>query len=112
MLCRPRQRRAKNGLARLVGAGLLLGGAWVMAQDILRTSYQVPGDSKPVILYADRIHTWVEGGQRVLLLQGRVLIEHGLLHSRAQQAVVWVDQERYRRTGITHLDVYCEGEVA
>jgi hypothetical protein len=110
-VAKPRRIR-RLGLVLLVGAALLLGGAWVTAQDILRTSYQVPGDSKPVVLYADRIHTWVEGGQRVLLLQGRVLIEHGLLHSRAQQAVVWVDQERCRRTGITHLDVYCEGEVA
>src|SRR5262249_47004840 len=98
-------------LPLLVGGALALSAAWGTAQDVLRTSYQVPGDSKPVVLHADRITTWVEGGQRVVLLQGRVLVEHGLLHARMRQAVVWVNQERHRQTGIMHLDVYCEGEV-
>lgn len=80
-------------------------------QEIVRLSQNVPGDSKPILLYADEISTWMEGHQRVLLLKGMVLVEHGLIQGRMQEAVAWVDQERTRRTGIMHLDLYAEGEV-
>src|SRR5260370_6074099 len=78
---------------------------------LFRLSQKLPGDSKAMILYADEISTWQEGNQRVFLLKGMVLIEHGLIQGRMQGAVGWVDQERTRRTGILHLDVYAEGDV-
>jgi hypothetical protein len=81
------------------------------SQEIVRLSQNVPGDSKPILLYADEISTWMEGHQRVLLLKGMVLVEHGLIQGRMQGAVAWVDQERTRRTGIMHLDLYAEGDV-
>src|SRR5262249_13737405 len=80
-------------------------------QEIVRLSQNVPGDSKPILLYADEISTWMEGHQRVLLLKGMVLVEHGLIQGRMQGAVAWVDQERTKRTGIMHLDLYAEGDV-
>jgi len=49
------------------------------SQEIVRLSQNVPGDSKPILLYADEISTWMEGHQRVLLLKGMVLVEHGLI---------------------------------
>jgi hypothetical protein len=86
--------------------------AWPgQAQEIVRLSQNVPGDSKPILLYADEISTWIEGNQRILLLKGMVLVEHGLVQGRMQGAVVWVDQERTRRTGIMHVDLYAEGDV-
>ncbi len=72
----------------------------------------VPGDSKPIILYADQATTWLEGGQRVVLLQGSVLVEHGVVHARMTQAVVWVDQSSFRKTGVLHAQVYADGDVA
>lgn len=81
------------------------------ADDLLRLTYQVPGDSKPIVLHADELTTWMEGGVRVVLLKGRVLVEHGVVHCRMQQGVAWVDQERFRRTGVMAVDVYAEGEV-
>ncbi len=90
-------------------AGVALGG--VAAQDIVRLSQNIPGDSKAIILYADEISTWQEGNQRVFLLKGMVLVEHGLVQGRMQGAVGWVDQERTKRTGILHLDLYAEGDV-
>src|SRR5262249_5876362 len=75
-------------------------------------SFQVPGDSKPIVMSADTIATWSQGNQRVILLRGKVLIEHGVLHSRMQEAVAWVDQDRYRRTGVLQVEVYAEGDVA
>jgi len=80
-------------------------------QGIVRLSQNIPGDSKTILLHADEISTWVEGNQRVLLLKGMVLVEHGLIQGRMQGAVGWVDQERTRRTGILHLDLYAEGDV-
>src|SRR5262249_4362315 len=78
---------------------------------ILHLSQNIPGDSKPILLHADEISTWVEGNQRAIMLKGMVLMEHGLIQGRMQGAVGWVDQERTRRTGILHLDLYAEGDV-
>jgi hypothetical protein len=90
-------------------AGLALGG--LAAPEIIRLSQNIPGDSKPIILYADEISTWLEGNQRVFLLKGMILVEHGLVQGRMQGAVGWVDQERTKRTGILHLDLFGEGDV-
>src|SRR5262249_25236523 len=97
--------------ALLALAGVALSCAWVMAQDLLRLSFQVPGDSKPIIMSADTIATWTQGGQRVVLLRGKVLIEHGVLHQRMQDAVAWIDQEGYRRSGVLRVEIYAEGDV-
>ncbi len=74
-------------------------------------SQNVPGDSRPIVMTADEIATWTEGRQRVFLFKGAVLIEHGIVHARMQQAVAWVDLDRSKRTGITRVDVYAEGNV-
>ncbi|HEV3116938.1 MAG TPA: hypothetical protein VGY58_07805, partial [Gemmataceae bacterium] len=81
------------------------------AQDILRFKYDVAGDSKVIVLHADEIATWTDGAQRVLLLRGKVLAEHGPVHVSMQQAVAWLNQEEYRKTGIQRLEIYAEGNV-
>src|SRR5260370_12386 len=78
---------------------------------LFRLSQKLPGDSKAMILYADEISNWQEGNQRVFLPKGMVLREPGLVQGRMQGAVGWVDQERTKRTGILHLDLYAEGDV-
>src|SRR5262249_47525477 len=102
------------GRGRLALAVLLWVGAAtpLFAQDFLRVERNVPGDSKPVTLYADQVATWTEGGQRVILLRGTVRVEHGVLHARMPQAVVWVDQGNFRKTGVLHVQLFADGEVA
>jgi hypothetical protein len=85
--------------------------ALVAAGEILRFTYNVPGDSKPILLHADEITTWMDGGRRIILLKGKVLVEHGVVEVRTQQAVVWLDQQGYRNTGILQVTLYGEGEV-
>jgi hypothetical protein len=82
-----------------------------MAADSIRLSQNIPGDSKPIVLYADQVFMWKDGTQRVLLLKGTVTVEQGVLRLRARQAVAWVDQDRAHRTGVVRLDLYAEGEV-
>jgi len=82
----------------------------VAADDLYRFSYNVRGDAKPIVLYADEVTTWTESGRRVILLKGKVLVEHGVVQVRAQNAVAWIDQQR--QTGILRLDLYAEGDVA
>src|SRR5262245_13445207 len=74
--------------------------------DLLRLTRNVPGDAKPIVLEADEVHTWTEGGLDVFLLQGKVLAQQSAVQTRCQQAIVWVDRERYRTTGIWHVDLY------
>jgi hypothetical protein len=79
--------------------------------ELLRLTRNLPGESKPIILHADNITTWSEGGQQIILLKGKVLVEEGVVSVRCQQAVAWVDTDRLRRTRILHVDLFAEGEV-
>lgn len=96
------------------GALLLLGLSISLAtaQDAVRLTRNIPGDSKPIVLYADAVATWSDGGQRVVLLSGKVLVEHGLFSLRCREAAVWVDEDAFRRTRIQRIQVYAEGDVA
>jgi hypothetical protein len=79
--------------------------------DLLRYTRNLPGDVKPVLIDADQISTWNEDGRVVLLLQGQVLVQQSVAQTRFPQGVVWIDLNRYRTTGILHLDLYAEGGV-
>lgn len=96
----------------LVLALAALNGGPACGQEILRVAHQVPGDAKPIVLYADEIATWLDGSQRCIVLKGHVLVEHGIVHTRTQQAVGWVDLDRYKRTGVMQLELYAEGDVS
>jgi hypothetical protein len=99
-------------LLTLIAIGVIaVGGVLVSAGEILRLTRNVPGDSKPIILYSDHITTWVEGNRRIILLQGVVLAEQGITQLRMQQGVAWIDLERTRKLGILHVDIYAEGDV-
>lgn len=97
--------------ALLVLGGTALTVAYGGPDDLLRMSQNLPGDSRPVVVTADEICTWTEGRQRVFLFKGAVLIEHGVVHARMQQAVGWVDLDRSKKTGITRIEFYGEGNV-
>ena len=79
--------------------------------EILRLTQNTPGDSKPIVLHADQISSWIEGGQRVILLKGTVLVEQGVVHARMQNAIVWIDLDQKRKNGILQLKAYGEGDV-
>jgi hypothetical protein len=81
------------------------------ADEILHFNYNVPGDSKAIVVHADFIATWLEGGQRIILLRGHVLVEHGVFAAHANDAALWVDQENFKRTGVLRVDLYCEGNI-
>jgi hypothetical protein len=99
-------------LILILALGLCAGGAGsASAQDLIRYTYNVRGDSQAIILRADEIATWVVGKERVVLLRGKVLIEHGVLQVRLQQGVVWIEQEQKKSTGIMRVQVYAEGDV-
>ncbi|MFQ3649915.1 MAG: hypothetical protein SNJ75_06235, partial [Gemmataceae bacterium] len=71
--------------------------------DLLRLTRDLPGDAKPVIIEADQITTWNEGGQVVLLLEGHGLIQQSVVQGRFSRAVAFVDLPRYQTTGILHV---------
>src|SRR5581483_11953992 len=70
-----------------------------------------PGEAQSVDLHADDITTWQDGTQRVFLLKGKVTVAQGDTLVRTGQAVVWVDEERLRSTGVNYLDVYGESPL-
>lgn len=108
----PSQGSRQRGRAILLAMGLWLFAAGsTHAGEVLRFSQNLPGDSKPVVLRADQITTWVDGSIRYLLLKGRVLIEHGVVQIRCQQAAGRLDLDRYKRTNVMRLDLYAEGDV-
>jgi hypothetical protein len=78
---------------------------------LLRLTRNLPGDSKPIVLHADHIATWTEGSRRVILLEGRVLIEQGIVHGTMREAMIWIDLDLLRRSKILHAEVLAEGDV-
>jgi len=82
------------------------------AQAPLNWSQNLPGNSKPIILYADDITSWSEKGSRVFLLKGRVWIEHGVVQIQVPQCTIWLDEAQKQRSGIYHVDVFADGEIS
>jgi hypothetical protein len=89
----------------------LLGVYPVAAQAPLNWAQNVPGNSKPIILYADDVTTWSEKGSRIFLLKGAVWIEHGLVQIQVPQCTIWVDEAKRQQSGIYHVDVFADGEI-
>ena len=75
--------------------------------ETLHVVRNVPGDSTPVIVGADEATTWTENGQRIVVVRGQVLIQQGVLQLRGREAVVFFDLQG----GVSHVDVYAEGDV-
>ncbi len=113
--CQSRRRKQgwqRAGVLALVAALALAicpSPAW--GQQLLKKSLVTPGDTKPIQIYADQISTWLEDGQRVFLLKGKVWIEQGLVSIRMAQGVVWIDEQGQQKTGVYPLEVYGEGNV-
>src|SRR5262249_55876610 len=74
------QSRGSWSILSVALGALLLGCAALAAQEPIRLSRNIPGDSKPIILHADNITTWSDAGQRIILLRGKVLVEQGVLN--------------------------------
>ncbi|MCI0455384.1 MAG: hypothetical protein L0Z62_00200, partial [Gemmataceae bacterium] len=109
-----RTRRLSGTLLALAAlSGILLTASLdtLSAQTTLRWGRTDPGNAKPIVLHADEVAVWPEPNGHVFLLRGRVWIEQGLVQLRSQQAVVWVDEQAKKRTGLARVEVYAEGEV-
>ena len=102
--------------ARCLAVTLVLAGTLTTcaasAQEPVRFTQNVPGDSKQIVLSADQIVTWQQEGRYVVLLRGTVLVEQGVVHATMQSAVGWIDPQRNRATGVNRLDLYGEGSVS
>src|SRR5439155_25527247 len=83
----------------------------VAPEQPLQLQRNIAGDSKPLLLSADMFCTWVERGQRVVLMQGQVLIQQGVVRIRCEGAVAFVDLARLQRSSILHADIYAEQGV-
>jgi hypothetical protein len=79
--------------------------------EIIRVSQDLPGDSKAIILHADQATTWIEGGTRIVLLEGTAIVQHGIVHVRAMRAVAWIHFANTGQKGISDVEVYAEGNV-
>lgn len=104
-----------SGAGRLVALAMLaalgFGAARAAAQEPVRISRNVAGDAKPLKITADEITTWVEDGQRVVLMKGQVFLEQGVVHARFAQGALWIDQKRLQTTRVLHAEVVAEGDV-
>lgn len=81
-------------LTLVISAGTL---ALVDADDLVRLSRNVPGESTPIIVDADEITTWVDGNVHVMLLRGQVLVQHGIVRARFAEGVLLIDARHTRK---------------
>jgi hypothetical protein len=84
----------------------------VYAEDLIRFSRNVPGESKPIVVDADEIVTWTEGETRIVLLKGQALVQHATLQTQFPDGVLFVDLKSYQATRIWNVDLYGEGGAA
>jgi len=86
---------------------VLLHAGFATAQEpVLRYSPPGGGDPRrPVQFLADDIATWQEDGIRVFVLNGNVVAAQSPFKARMSQAVVWVDEEGQRKTGVYMIKV-------
>jgi hypothetical protein len=98
-------------LGLLALGGLVAGWTLLRADEPLRLSRNLPGDSKPVLVDADEIITWVEGKNRIVILKGQVLVQQGVVEARFDQGVVRIDLENYEKQHILHVDLFADGNV-
>src|SRR5439155_15312757 len=82
------------------------------ADEPLRLGSLTANEARPVRLAADEVFSWTESGEQVILLKGKVLLEQGVVSARAARAGVWIDLDRRRATGVYHIQVIADGEVA
>lgn len=76
--------------------------------DGLTYSRNVAGESKSLVLEADRVAMWSLGDETCLMLDGQVLSKLGFVNMRAGRAVAWANVARYRQTGVWVVDIYAE----
>jgi hypothetical protein len=85
------------------------------ALGIHRFAHNHHADVKGVGIWADDVITWTENQGStpyfVLLLRGKVLLEHGAMQVRFQEGVARIDLARYKNPGELYLQVYGEGSV-
>jgi hypothetical protein len=102
-------RRLLPALAALVCAGVTVGPA--AADDVLRVVAGRENENRPIQLAADEVATWSEGGEQVILLRGKVLIEQGVFSIRAERAMFWVDKARQAKTQAYRVQIVTDGGV-
>lgn len=98
-------------LAALLG-GLLSVCPPAAAQTTLRWVRTDETAAAPIILSADEVFTWKDGGRWVFLLKGRVFVEQDVFQARMAQAVVWIEGEANQKQGLNRLEVFADGEVS
>jgi hypothetical protein len=106
------QVRARRIIYALVAC--LVAAGWVRpvaAQELLRITRNMPGESKLLDVAADEVATWVEDGKLVVMARGNVLVQMGTLHARFTQGILWIDLQGRQKTKILHADLYAEGDL-
>ncbi len=104
-----RSRARRLLLALLLVAAGAAAVAVVSAEDLIRFSRNVPGESRPIVIDADEITTWTDGNTRVLLVKGQALIQQGVVRAQFQDGALFVDLGRYQTTHVWDVEVYGEG---
>lgn len=70
-----------------------------------------PGESKPIGLEADRVGFWKQNNETVLILEGKVLVQHGYITIRCDKAVAWLNPRQHQLTGIWKMEIQAEGNL-
>ena len=89
----------------------LFGPAKTRAPKVLDFIRNNPGESKPISLDADRVSFWKQNNETVLVLEGKVLIQHGFINIHCDRAVAWLNPRQHQLTGIWKMEIQTEGNL-
>lgn len=97
--------------AALALALTLSGDRRATAQEPVRVTAGRDNEAKPLLLAADEVATWTEGGEQVVLLRGKAMIEQGVFVLRADRALLWIDTGRQPQTRSYRVQIVADGAV-
>ncbi len=71
----------------------------------------LPGESKPITIEADRVGFWKQNGETVITMEGKVFIQQGFINIRLGKAVAWINPRQYQLTGIWKMEMQAEDDI-
>jgi len=71
----------------------------------------MPGESKPISIEADRVAFWRQNGETIITLEGKVVLQQGFVIIRMEKAVAWLNPREYQLTGIWKLEMFADEDV-
>lgn len=79
--------------------------------DSASMAFDTDASNRDIVLSAERMWTWLEGGQTCMLLSGSCFVEHGLERVRSNECIAWLNEDHEPTSRTTVLKLLARGNT-